>query len=206
MSRKDKKETKEKFEKKVLRDLRRWKELNSSCYKFIEDKTNVIGKETYLVIKKDALIYDKDRKLLQEFLDTFINIERRSRIDLTYDKHFGLYYFNKASNFNYVPEHLRVLLKCYTCNGEIYTCHILKYFSDFLTTAERNIYKCIYVLVPKEESERRYLSKKLWWEGNAPKVLHEGKSAWSKIEHSYKRCENKKELQKALEEEPFFIF
>ena len=56
MSRKDRKETKKKFEKKVLKDLRRLDELRDMLYTTIEDKTTIIGKEKYLVIKRRLYI------------------------------------------------------------------------------------------------------------------------------------------------------
>lgn len=206
MSRKDKKETKKQFEKKVLKDLRRLDELRDMLYTTIVDEDTVIGKEKYLVIKKDACISEKDRKLLQEFLDNHMNIGGWRRIGWVYNKHLNMFNFSYANNFLKIPEHLRMFVRPYYLGKEIYSCSLHKYYSNFLTIAERSIYKTRWVLMPKEESEWHHLQKKLFEQKSAQKVLHMGKSEWEKIEHSYKRSENKKELYKALIEEPFFIF
>lgn len=189
MPRIDKKINKEKFEKQVLRDLRRYKELlkEEQAINKIERTTNV----PTLVIIEDTGISDENKAILSELL-TYLNVDRIYNIRWSYDKHTNRIYIPYTTA---IPKHLLEL-----CDYHILTGYsIKKYYSNYLKIEDRPI--TYYGHSWKYTNpELNRLDKKLWHEGNAFKVLHIGHNAWAKIEKKYKRSKNKTELLKSLDE------
>jgi len=189
MPRIDKKINKEKFEKQVLRDLRRYKELlkEEQAINKIERTTNV----PTLVIIEDTGISDENKAILSELL-TYLNTKYIYNENWTYDKRT-----NKICirNIDKIPNHLMEL-----CDYNMYIGYsIKKYYSNYLKIEDRPI--TYYGHSWKYTNpELNRLDKKLWHEGNAFKVLHIGHNAWAKIEKKYKRSKNKTELLKSLDE------
>lgn len=189
MPRIDKKINKEKFEKKVIRDLRRYKELLKEEQEI--NKIEMTADVPTLIIIEDSGISDETKNKLSELL-TYLNVDRVYNNKWMYDKYTNSIYIQYM---NTIPEHLHEL-----CEGNIFNGYrIKKYYSNYLKIEDRTI-KYYAHSWRYSNPELNRLDKKLWLEGNAFKVLHEGHNAWAKIEKKYKRSKNKTELLKNLDE------
>lgn len=217
LSRIDKRYTKDKFEKRVLSDLRRLKDLNKGLFEHVPvkpSKKNFIGTSDRLFLRKGTSISPKDKILLKEVLPYFGSINTIYTTRRVYGLNYGLprWKYSKISDsysinrytYEHLPAHLKPLfdspLSLYTIIwGDV---QLLRKYNQYLVIKNVKVYKEYDVVTYTDvEAEIRRLNHKLWYEGDAWKVLHlgsYGRSSWDITK--YKRSDHKLILTKILKE------
>lgn len=198
MSREDRRRNKEKFEKEVLKKLRRSQELQSKLwgvnkYEFTEPVPT-------LVIIEDTGISETNKKLLTELLDYI----KTHSLKWEYDKKFDEFEITDWDfNVSDLPEHLQPLISIHPMWKYR---KIQQYYANYLTIKDVPVKRYKYLSLHWREETRKMCSElqrlrfDLWVKGEAFRVLKEGTSAWDKIERKYKRSKNKVELYKNIQE------